>query len=262
MFHIFQLELLYRIDLKVEMTKKKTSTQLPPPSESFSFSKFLSRPDADQSRPGLTARVARILESEDRPVGPVTQGERENWYRERMQLQDELHELKKELRLLKADHSQWADDDITKPSSRGGRPIVQPSIERLAERSPTSDSEETELELLRRENYELRNMTNEQRQSKAKGIMIKLRAEIDALRTDNKKLNDQVESLLRSRNSSALDRPPRDIISTLRPFPLEISDADREMVYRITEAEWQSDYIKSRHGNAEPLRDPFQKRRP
>jgi hypothetical protein len=240
-------------------SSNQKSEALPPPaSEPFSFSKFLNRPSVDQSKSGLTARVAKILESDDRPVGPVTQGEREHWYKQRMQLQDEVQILRKELRLLKADHSQWVDEE----PDRANRQDLPPSIERFPERPPPPDSVGTELELLRRENYDLRNMTKEERQSKAKEIMIQLKAEIDALRTDNKKLTDQVELLLRSRNSSALDKPPTDIIATLRPFPFEISDTDREMVYRITEAEWKSDYIMSRHGNAEPLKDPFQRRRP
>ena len=227
---------------------------------SFSFSKYLTRPKIDESKSGLTSRVLRIIEGEERPFGPVSQSERDQWNRERMQLLDDLHELRMEVRQMKGDHSNWVDD--TEASVRRPCLVMPAEIELLPERAGLPDGTLTELELLRRENMDLRNMTKEEKHSKAREIMLKLRAEIESLRTDNEKLNAQVESLLRSRESLAVQQPPRDIMANLGPFPLQISESDRERVQRIIESEWKSDYLQSRHGGGEPIKDPFQRRRP
>jgi FtsZ-binding cell division protein ZapB len=119
-----------------------------------------------------------------------------------------------------------------------------------------------ELELLRKENFELRNMKNEEKQSKASDIIKKLNSEIEELKEENVRLKHQVDGFLRARESLANQRPPVDVISTLRRLPMELSESDRDRIFQTLENEWKNDYLESRHGGGDPIKNPFQKRRP
>jgi hypothetical protein len=243
--------------------------ELPPISESShepapgsSFSKYLKAPVVDETKIGMTSRVAKIVSaasSEPSAGVPVTDDEREQWKKERMQLKDQVLGVKRELRKYKRyDHDDI--DDLDESPKRDYEDVPY-EILGFPERGAAAGSELTELALLRRENIALRNMTSEEKHSKAREIMLKLRAEIEALKEENKNLRSQVEGFLRSRDTLADRKPPQDILSTLRRLPLELSEADRDLVERAIEMEWKNDYIRSRHGGGKPITNPFDRRK-
>ena len=237
----------------------------PPPIATFSMAKYLTQPVVPEDHLGMTARVAKILGKEigagsslvsdfgGKPIG----ADSEKWKMERMQMETELRELKKQLHKLRGDHAPFCHEGDEQEI------LTSDEIRAIPTREPGMNSESTELALLRKENYELRNMTDEERKSKAREIMTKLRTENEALREDNAKLKRQVDALVRSRTTSIDARrpPPEGDIRNLRPFPLSLGHIDRERMYAILDNEWANDYLASRHGGAAPLRNPFDRRR-
>lgn len=237
----------------------------PPPIELFSMAKYLTQPVVPEDHLGMTARVSNILGKgialnntlASDFGGTQIELERDKWNMERMQLVLEVRELKQQVHKLRGDHAPFCNEGLEQEI------VMSEEVRAIPTRAPGMDSESTELALLRKENYELRNMTNEDKRSKAREIMSKLRTENEALRDENNKLKKQVDALVRSRTNSIDARrpPPEGDIRSLRPFPLSLGHIDRERMYAILDNEWANDYLVSRHGGAEPLRNPFHRRR-
>ena len=225
-----------------------------PPKPAFSFEQYFERPAVQPELLGMTARVARILKKMDISAGDpgkstVSERDRQQWRMERMALEDELRKLKEQLEKLAAGHGYTA---FTGP--------IPEDVANLPTRPSGPGSEATELALLRQENFELRNMTREEKQGKARDIMLKLRAEIDALKQENTSLKRQLEALVKRKEDLSSLRPPRDVLESLKEYPFQISQSDRERIFAALDEEWKTATALSRHGSAEPLRNPFQRR--
>lgn len=236
----------------------------PPPAEeaavaSFSFDEILNRPVVEER--GLTARVSKIISRrgvshEDTDEVPVTAIQApENWRTEKLQLEDEIRKLNRQLRQARGDH-EW-----TPSRSNPDAPPRIPEIERLPWRPPAVGSDSVEMDLLRKENYQLRNMTREEQRSKAREIIVRLRAENQALQEENERLRKQLRNV--ANRAVETNRPPPQFdISSIKPFPLSLSRISEDEITRIVESQFKNDYITSRHGGADPLRNPFDRRRP
>jgi FtsZ-binding cell division protein ZapB len=230
--------------------------QSPDSSAGYSFAKFLATPQVDPARLGMTARVSRIVAkagSESVVAAPVSEEERQRWQKDKIELEDQIIWLKKELRKFRGEHHDFNDLDYEE---------IDINLMRGPERPAVEGSLLVELELLRKENFELRNMKNEEKMSKASDIIKKLNSEKEELKEENVRLKHQVDGLLRARETLANQRPPVDVISTLRRLPMELSESDRDRIFQTLENEWKNDYLESRHGGGDPIKNPFQKRRP
>ena len=244
----------------------KTAVQLPaqtrtlPPSidevpEEFSFAKYLSKPEINpEERSGMTARVAKILKGIPLApgAGPVagcsvpSDSERNEWNNMQAQLEGEIAKLNSEIKKLKTPNS--LKSTLASPNA--------------LPRPPGTLSNLTEVELLRLENFELRNMTDEQRHSKAREIMIGLRREIDTLKAENRQLSLQLADKNSKYFSDAQNKPPSDLFAVARPVPLSVDRLDQERIHAALESEWRTAREESRHGISAPIQHPFDKRRP
>ena len=242
-------------DLGEEPNEKAENVQMPM-EPAYSFERYMERPAVQENLLGMTARVAKILRKTDGSFpdpakGGASERERQQWRMERLALEDELREVKDQLLKYTSGHGfRHSASSIPIPEYIADMPS------RLAD----PDSEATEIALLRKENYELRNMTREEKQTKAREIMLKLRGEIDTLKVENASLRSHLDAFVKRKDEQLNLRPPKDVVASIKSYPFEISAIDRERVYEALEEEWKTSAALSRHGGADPIRNPFQRR--
>lgn len=224
-----------------------------PLEQEFSFEKYLKKPEITNPSitSGMTARVAKILSgiplaggasAISGPFKPSSE-----WNDEKSKLEAEIERLNEELKTLK---------------KTGARFTASTTGINAAPRPPAASSELTEVELLRLENYELRNMTDEQRHSKAREIMFGLRRQIEELKSENQTLRSQLAEKQANLFSESSSKPPSDIFAVARPVPLSVDRLDEARINAALEAEWKIAREDSRHGLSAPIQNPFDKRRP
>jgi hypothetical protein len=247
------------VDLKPSLAQRQDDRY-------HSFSKFLKRPNIRALNTGLTARVSRILEnasrmsrivqpnddSEDDSVpGVLSMTVEQKWKLRKQSLKDEINLLKSRVSELEqthgsSDHRSYKVDvpqiDLRKPGE---------GIKGLL----------TELTILRRDNYALRNLTDEELEIRNREVLEDLRTKVSQLEKENaqlqRKLNEHRDNHLLSK------RPPTDILdlNNVKRMPLDISNIEKERVYQALDDEWKYSTSISRHGSSEPLQGPFERRR-
>lgn len=248
------------VDLKPSLAQRQDDRY-------HSFSKYLKRPNIRALNTGLTARVSRILEnasrmskitpenddSEDDSVpGVLSMTAEERWNIRKQSLKDEIYTLKVRLRELEKAHG----------SSEGRSSRDSGAVYEAGKRDDAgTQGLLTELTILRKENYALRNLTDEELELRSREVIDDLRARVDQLEIENshlqRKLNEHRDNHLLSK------RPPKDILdlNNMKRMPLDISNVEKERVYKALEDEWKYATSISRHGGSEPLQNPFERRR-
>lgn len=232
-----------------------------------SFSKYLKRPNVRALNTGLTARVSRILtnasrmtkivkendDSEDDSVpGVLSMTAEERWNLRKQSMKDEINSLRVRARELEKAHGSSErrfDREMEAGSMESWRP------------GAGAQGLMTELAILRRENYALRNLTDEELQIRSRAVIDDLRIQVEQLEKENaqlqRKLNEHRDNHLVSK------RPPNDILdlNNMKRMPLDLSNVDKDRVYKALEDEWKYATSISRHGASEPLQNPFERRR-
>ena len=248
------------VDLKPSLAQRQDDRY-------HSFSKFLKRPNIRALNTGLTARVSRILEhakrmpkivpdnddSEDDTVpGVLSMTAEERWNLRKQSLKDEIYSLKVRVRELENAHgsSEGRYDRRESASYESGKPVGSGPQGLL-----------TELAILRKENYALRNLTDEELEIRSREVIDDLKAQVEQLENERallqRKLNEQRDNHLLSK------RPPKDILdlNNMKRMPLDISNIEKERIAKALEDEWKYATSISRHGGGEPLQNPFERRR-
>ena len=226
-----------------------------------SVSQYMPRPETTNI--GLTARVVKILAGAEQASDsiPVENSERMQWSVEKLGLTNKVQALQEELGRLKGERfGPGHKSDMAEYHYSGNH--KNPQLEGLVEGRPAPrEGILAEVEMLRKENEELRNMTRDEKQGKAKEIMLKLRREIEALKSENLALRRQISAV--GKENEAKLKPPAD--SDLRMMregdPFMIRGMQKDRILQVLQDEWKSSFADSRHGGAEPLKSPFQKRR-
>lgn len=221
--------------------------------EEFSFEKYLKRPEVS-GRSGMTSRVAKILDGVPLALGAgnvvgawkPSEKELNEWIDEKAKLASEIEKLNAEIGKLRK-------------SARAEKCMASVNA---AQRPAASLSELTEVELLRLENFELRNMTDEQRHSKAREIIIGLKQQIETLQEENSTLHARLAEKNSKSLADSFSKPPSDIFTSARPIPLSMDRLDEQRICSALETEWKLAREESRHGSGAPIQNPFQKRRP
>jgi hypothetical protein len=221
----------------------------------YSFSAYLKKPSVRGVNTGITYRVTQILRNatrqadfEDNRIVETT--ERRKWKVRKQQLMDEIASLRSELRRLEASSGARLADSLIPPITITSHDL-----------SSIPQGVLTELALLRKENYALRNMSDEDIEVKSRLLIEQLRTQIDGLEEENAKLRRQLGE--HRDNKLVYQKPPNDIpdLNNLKRIPLEIDNIEKERVMKVLEDEWKYAASISRHGGSEPLRNPFERRR-
>ena len=240
-----------------------------PQVDRYAFDRFMQRPQVSTNL-GHTARISKLLDVAElymkQPQGPPKDAEREQWNLEKTRLQDIIGRLQAHVRRLRAgDTSTSGDIDewVDAPEARSHAPVVQEAkILSYTKVLPVDAAILRELELLRRENQDLRNMESEEIRSKAVALLKKLRVEIDDLQKENKSLKDLIVELRNREGVKQSSAPPAfDKLPKLRGFYMSLDKIEQEQALQVLEQEWKNCYLASRHSAADPIKDPFHKRR-
>ena len=247
------------VDLKPSLAQRQDDRY-------HSFSKFLKRPNIRALNTGLTARVTRILEnasgmsrivqpnndSEDDSVpGILSMTAEQKWKLRKQSLKDEIYTLKSRVGELEITHGA-----SVLQSYRTDAPEVD-----LRKPGQGIDGLLTELTILRRDNYALRNLTDEELEIRNRQVLDDLRTQVAQLEKENaqlqRKLNEHRDNHLLSK------RPPVDMVdlNNAKRMPLDISNIEKDRVIKALEEEWKYATSISRHGSSEPLQGPFERRR-
>ena len=230
-----------------------------------SFSKYLKRPNVRALNLGMTARVSRILQNasnvarippdeddldDDAVPGVLSLSAEEKWNLRKQSLKDEINTLRTRVRELEKTHA--ATRDVGRRDGmivNSGKPANGP--EGLL----------TELSILRKENYALRNLTDDELEFRGREMIEELRAQVAQLESENAQLQRRLNQDRENRLCSL--RPPSDILdlNNVKRMPLDINNVEKERVYKALEDEWKYSTSISRHGSSEPLQNPFERRR-
>jgi hypothetical protein len=249
------------IGAKTGLPPQESAVTPPPVAEEedrFAFDKYFERPTV-QDDIGMTARVSKLLEaayaSLKKPETPPTESEREKWALEKLKLKDIISGLEAQIAVLSGEHH-----------SSGNNPPQyskhQVAIDFSPRKPARGDSENLELELLRKENDDLRNMKQSDLNRKSDQIIGKLRKELEGLQLENQTLKDVIIDMRKKDGEKYAHAPPSlNELPLLRGPYLSLERLDKQQVEAVLEKEWRENYQNSRHGGSEPLRDPFQKRR-
>ena len=216
------------------------------PGPSYDFSKYLKPSSARTRNAGVTARVTKVMEWAHSALRngegnkTIDLSERERWQIDRLELEDKIAKLQ-------------ADKD-EKTKSAGEVRYVSLS------RPAAPDGVLEEVALLREENFRLRNLALDDPAREAH-VITKLRREVEELKSENHVLRRQTAAL--RDNDLLSSRPPvdLDLASVQNRVPLAIDQIEKQRVMDALEAEWRTSCESSRHGFAQPLRNPFDRRR-
>jgi len=221
----------------------------------YSFSQYLKKPST--SGIGITNRVSRILRNasriEDVESAIVETNERKQWRQRKQQLVEEIGNLKAEIRRF----------EVLGPASDSSRGLP-PRLhfdDKEDENSLIPKGVLTELAILRRENFALRNLTDADIEVRSREIIENLRQQVEGLEEQNANLHRLINQ--NRDNHLVYTKPPNDIadLNNLKRVPLEIDNLEKERVMQVLEDEWKYASSISRHGSSEPLRNPFERRR-